>query len=518
MEKQNLSLVVSAILCASLLLGFDIQNAYAVLTINVITPTGGNLASTSDCTGIAILNGIIWHGCNGIIYAISEDTNAVIANVTASYLSVQVTFLASNTGTNLYVFDSTDNDIYQYTLSGSSLTQTNFLDPACDFGINPQYDAEGYIWINCGTTDIIKRFNPASFTIVMTSQDLTDSVGIECDNPAFVTFDSENLGFIRCTTTNNIVSFSIASPTSITLLDSETGTIGTNHMFTDNPRNILIATDGTQVERWSYTSGGILTLETTLTTDTTHCDAERALAANHLFILCYDDINPNIAIQVFLNNATDVYSVVSGFVATYNDPHKISIGLNGDSFATWIINSNANNQRYILLGGLRQDDSSTPTPPSGGEGEDRIINGVNCSLPQNHGILLCIEGAENGSIFPDGKDAGDVGNDFGCLLTVIECTDGVPNDSNPQTNGIGLALTLLAELVAVAFLTIASRGQLVNIHPVAWALVFVGIVGISFMFGFIELQWFLLVVFFSIAFVAIKIVPTFTGLGGGSSA
>lgn len=45
-------LIVIAIFCSLLLFSKDIQTVYAEATITVITPTGGGLVSTADCTDI----------------------------------------------------------------------------------------------------------------------------------------------------------------------------------------------------------------------------------------------------------------------------------------------------------------------------------------------------------------------------------------------------------------------------------------------------------------------------------
>lgn len=102
-----------------------------------------------------------------------------------------------------------------------------------------------------------------------------------------------------------------------------------------------------------------------------------------------------------------------------------------------------------------------------------IIDGVNCDLPQNKGILTC--DTTTGALTGASELFNQSATNLICQVALIPCTDFVPDNPDIKTNGVGYLLTAVAIAIFVSLLWIASRGSLTEIPTFVW---FIGIIAV----------------------------------------
>lgn len=550
--------IALAIFLSLLLIGYDVEKAFAQAVITVITPTGSaSLTSASDCLDISAGNDVIWLNCNSILYALDDSTNTVIANITDSSLT---NHQACQLGTCVLAQDNILNDMVKYNLEGSTIVQTARWSAPCAIDADTEFDDAGFMWFTCSATDQIVRFNPAAFT---THTVAGTNLLLNCVNPDHVTYDSlDNIGFVHCTNggaADVIISFTRATDTSITILDSEVTTTGTIALMVDGIHNRLLAPTPASMFTWTYTSGGIMTLGQTLTGNSLdRCAIEpfNIISDQSLFALCIAGTSPEVTISGFMSNSTGLFTVFNGATA-YTDSGGIGLDLNDgeDSNVIWYISANTNNQKYIRLNALRAVVDATPNPPLLGE-EDTLTNpdmvgGINCALPINAQTLLCrvagdpeppnIVGGVDCSLPANiqtvlcrtgGSDKGNIGGagDYvvgdgaeGTGVTGILCSLGFVDCAvNPdlKTNGLGYLMFIGGIALMMGLFLFISKGNLIAIPVFIWIIGILALAGAMALFNIIDPVIFIITIVAVVALAVPKIVSTIRGdqtLGAGNT-
>jgi hypothetical protein len=510
--KSSLYLVPIALLCVILLINVEIQQAYAQATFTVITPTGGNLTSASDCSDISAGSDIIWLNCNSILYAISDSTNAVVANITSANI---VRHESCVIGDCVIAHDNVGNDLIKYSLEGFTLLQTNVWSSPCDTDLELIYDTSGFIWQTCSSTDFIVQMNPNTFATNTVSQSLT----AVCDSPNKVSYAPvDNIGVIHCQNGANpdtIVTFSRASSTSITILDTEVTTSGTIGVFIDGAHNTILAPDASNMFVWEYTDGGLLTLTQTIagnTHDQCHLEPYSISASQELFSVCFGDVGVNTSIYGYMINSTEVFQIMSASIAY---PEAGGMGLDlGDgtnSLPVWYISADTNDQRYIRIDGVRSLTDTDPEPPSPpDDGGDTA--GVDCNDPANANILTCRLGGDGSLggagdfIVGDGSEGTGMSGII-CAVGLVDCSE----DDNMQTNGVGYILTVIALAVMVGVMWVASRGAIGDVPVWIWFIASLGIVGFATIAEWIDPTFLVLSIIVIVALATAKLRGIFGG-------
>lgn len=555
-------IVVIALFCSLLLFSKDIQTAYAEAVITIITPTGGGLVATADCTDITA-NTVVWLNCSDTqkLFAISLTTNAVLANITTSgALNV---LQASIGGSSVYLADPTANTVTKYLLSGGIITQQSVWTSPCDIITDFNYDNVGFLWLVCNATDQIVRLNPNT----MTTDTIADVNGV-CLPDAVSYSTTGNKGIIHCQNgagADSIILFERDSSTNIDVLDEEVTLSGTVNVMIDGAHMRVLAPAVNILSVWTFTSGGALTLEETITGNTyAQCDIEpyNIIATQELFAFCLSDTaNPNTAMTAYLINSTGVFQVLNGAVV-YSDASAVGYNLNEGSppSTAWYVSADTNNEKYIRVTGVRtlgDTDPDVPDPPSGGDdidgdgipnNQDSDIDGdgipnnadsdmdgdginndadtdddgdgipdtednntgggsgIDCEDPANANIVICRLGGD-GSL-------GSGGNFITVGLTGIICNIGIVDcdaNSDIQTNGIGLILTVITLGILIGVLWVASRGDLGSIPTFIWFIATLAIVGSAVMFNWIDPTFLIITVVMVVALATAKVRGLFGG-------
>lgn len=527
-----ISIPIALAICLSLLLvGHDVEKAFAVASISLITPTGGDLSATSDCSDISAGQDIIWLNCNSVLYAISDSTHQVIANITSANI---VNHLASTSGTSVIAHDNVGNDLIKYTLEGASIIQTNIWSAPCNTDLDMNYDSSGYIWQTCSADNRITAMNPNTFTTYVFSQDLT---GESCTNPDRISFGQiDGMGVIHCTNggaADSITTFArTTNENVINVLDSEITTSGTVNVMIDASHDRILAPNGNTMVSWTYTnivSGGALTAETSIIGQVNDkCDIEpfAVITSQSIFALCEANSSPNVIISAFISNSSGIFQVVNA-AASLSDSGGIGLdfGDGTESLPVWYISANANNQKYVKVSGLRTLGNTNPTPPAPINGTDtegtNIINGIDCNLPEKINTVLCAS-AGTGAIPQAG--AFIVGNGSeGTGITGIACglgfTDCVENP-DIKTNGIGYLFFIGGIALMMGLFLVISKGNLLAIPTFLWIISVLALAGAMSLMEIIDPVIFIITIVAVVALAVPKIVSTISGnttLGAGNT-
>lgn len=538
-NSHNLFIIPSlAIFISFLLIGYDIEKAFADVEITVITPTGGALTAASDCSGIGAQNHVIWMDCNDILYAISEDTNAVLANITVGATGAVI--FSTISGTSALWVDVVANTITKYTYNSATdqITATGILTPpSCDLlGRDSfQYDVLGFVWTVCNSEDKVIKFNPNTMTQSQVSQDLTDAAGLECGSPTRVAFapplTSTGIGVIKCDLpTERIVTFSVATSTTITLLDDEIqANIADESLMIDANNFRIFALDSTDFEIFPYTSLGIISTGQIISGNNFAQCVNEPLTSNGAsdfatFQVCIATLGATVSITGFRSNSTGTFQILNT-IASSSATSDITLRTS-DSVAPisvlvpiFYINSNSNNEKYVKITGIREV-SEEPTSPSGGSGGN-IIGGVDCSLSENEQKLLCRIGGDGsiGSagafVVGDGSEGTGLSG-IGCSIGFVDCS---VND-DVKTNGIGYLIFIAGVGVMMGFFFLISRGNLLAIPTFIWIISILSLAGAMALFNIIDPVIFIITIVAVIALAVPKILSTVRGdttLGAGNT-
>jgi hypothetical protein len=494
------------------------KKAFADLSITIITPTGGGLAGTSDCMDITRGNGIIWHSCDNLIYAIDDTTNTVLANITKTRDPAD-NVLATVLGTSVIYHDQSVPSLQKFTYSGGSITETGtFTTSSCILNSNTmQYDTLGFIWLTCSSEDKIIRINPDTMTQSFLSQDLTDAVGLECDNPGFVSYSSFGFGVIHCTLTNNYVTFSyIGGDAVIVLLDDIADSSGEDDIMIDgnNDRFIVSRSDGINV--FSYDGSGVITLSQSGLGNGAgygHCHME-PYSNPEIFFACFVDSGTNTQIDIFKSNATQVYQLTNNIVTGFDSSIGIGFDIQDQVF---LISSTLNNQRYIQITGYRTVDDNPP--PIDDEEEPNIIGGVDCNNPANENKLICrvTDPIGGGGAFVVGNGTSGL-TGIMCNIGIVDCS----TDTNPRTNGLGLLIFIgsLFVVISMFYLTMGKEAFVIPVY--IWIVIILALSAFFTITGLIDPIFLILTVVGIIALAVPQIQKKFFGsgstMGGGSTA
>jgi len=144
-----------------------------------------------------------------------------------------------------------------------------------------------------------------------------------------------------------------------------------------------------------------------------------------------------------------------------------------------------------------------------------VTGGIDCSLPANVNILICRITAINqtplaGASILTNQSATNIS----CQVGIIACTDGIPDNPDIKTNGIGYILLMVGLGIFVGLLWVASRGQITEIPNYVWMVGTIAVVGAITVVGWIDPTILIVSIITVIALAGIKAKNVFGGVGG----
>lgn len=139
----------------------------------------------------------------------------------------------------------------------------------------------------------------------------------------------------------------------------------------------------------------------------------------------------------------------------------------------------------------------------GGEG---IVGGIDCSIPANANILTCrLATIGNTPLAGASQTIGESSTDISCQIGFIACTNGVPNNPDIRTNGIGYVIVAVALGVFVGLLWVASRGDLMSIPNFVWMVGTIAIIGVITAIEYVDPTFLIISIIVVIALAAMKV-------------
>lgn len=264
---------------------------------------------------------------------------------------------ASVDGFRKYEFNGTAiNLIGEYIPGGCTVSQDG------DFA----YDSNGYFWFTCTAEDIVIGMNPVTMTAKITSPDLTDGVGVECDGPEAIAADYSvndvaNSIFVvmACDTVDNIVTarVDVSSGTWswLGLVDGEvpsSGYAGSSDGITVDPfSNMIAMSDAAGLDIYSYNSAGVITAGATNvgTASASACLIDAFIVSNNRVMGCFDTA---ANLNYYVSNGTGLWHVANyaGFTGTVT-LQRNNLGTSGVG-GMWVLHqggSSAASQKFGLI-------------------------------------------------------------------------------------------------------------------------------------------------------------------------
>lgn len=257
------------------------------------------------------------------------------------------------------------------------------------------------------------------------------------------------------------------------------------------------------------TCGVVQTFSTGLTGDLRFLDYD----SGKLFV---QENGANALIKQFLTNSTG--HILSTNV-TYS-PLPSNAQTTFDSVETTLMNARfwllaGNSQLWFPYTGAMERvgillyDSSGGAPVPG--------SGIDCTLPENENILICRLGGDgtlgSAGAFVIGNTTQGTGIlGIGCSIGLVDCTE----DSNPQTNGLGL-LIFIASIFVIVGMFYKSLGASATFQlPVfIWVIIIVSLSAFFTITGLIDPVFLILSIFAVIALAAPKVIGVIQNRGGG---
>lgn len=470
---------------------FVTKPAYADTTLTYGTLTGGTMDATDDCADIAVGNGVGWVNCNGVLLVAFNPTTFAVYDEEA--ITNSGTMLATVAGTSVLLFDATANTIKKYSLisnviylsgSWSAPTACTGFDLAT---LEYQFDETGYLWFGCPTSDMIVKMNPTSMTTTLTSQDLTDGAGIDCDitvNSMPMYSQSDAYGFVSCDeATDTLTSWTISGST-ITFVDEENiagAGVGSNTFFL-NSHNNRGAVMGTAAFTFTYDGAGALTPVAFPTSNSYESCTWEPYLSTDTYLVCLDDIGTEFQLDAFLSSTT--FTQVASVVSANSMPSGRPIAFDIQE-QKWYATEFQNSIKVAVLSGLPRTSGEPDAPPEGDTSECVAAAGEVCVDTDGDGIgdLLIPDTDGDGipdfppSSFPPVTGGADAADRLANLIRVMSGFD-------LSTSKLVIAAVIhLLMIGAVAYFSIESK------HPlpmIAYAAVIIIAGGISFVAGFMD--------------------------------
>ena len=143
--------------------------------------------------------------------------------------------------------------------------------------------------------------------------------------------------------------------------------------------------------------------------------------------------------------------------------------------------------------------------------------GIDCTLPENANILICRLGGDgtlgSAGAFVIGNTTQGTGIlGIGCSIGLVDCTD----DSNPQTNGLGL-LIFIASIFVIVGMFYKSLGASATFQmPVfIWVVIIIALSAFFTITGLIDPVFLILSVIALVALASPKVIGFIQNRGGG---
>ena len=232
-----------------------------------------------------------------------------------------------------------------------------------------------------------------------------------------------------------------------------------------------------------------LNLENTITVGTTprYCSISTDQSARRLYVA--NEATDNVSIVDIEANVVLSTASVCNTVGTGIDTKRLFNTTN--TYITCTSNTNS-----VVI----DNTVSEVIPPN-------IINGVNCDLPENNGILTC--DTSGTGLSGTSELVNQSATNIFCQVGFFSCTqdsDGnfIPDNPDVKTNGVGYILLVIALAIFVSLLWVASGGRITEIPTFVWFIGTIAMVGVFTAIDYIDPTFLIIAIIVVSAFATAK--------------
>lgn len=373
----------------------------------------------------------------------------------------------------------------EYTLSGTTLTNTRTFNAPCTLGAHSVFNQAGTsVWFAC-TDGTIREVGLTTFTQLNSYTGLTTGTPT-CTTPRGAGMFSATVGLAICDTSNAILfhlsGASIVKDDSISLSNNySTGGQGSS-WFYNNGYVYFLQNDGASPEAINITITGTPNIvSTSPIAIPISADNAFGIAGGNYFLISSADAD---LIYVLDGNQAPPNNFVTSF-SIGGDTWGANSRIGTSDFDRFVLSKGDNGNSTIYYFTLTNFLVNGGSPSSGGATGPV---GIDCTDPNFSYRLMCQSGNGNGALVGASQLLNQSSTNIICQIGLLPGT--ITNNTctldNPdiKTNGVGYILFLVAMAIFVGIMWVASRGQLMALPTFIW---FVGIVGIAGLFTVI--QW-----------------------------
>lgn len=437
---------------------------------------------------------------------------ATLTTVTASSA-----LYANNEGTRVYAVSATT--LFEIDPVQETLLRT--LSTGCTGGGDSFYDADANRLYCDTSTNTIVTINTVTMSVLSTSTTLNTG-GSACNGITDLWYDSgSNTMFASCITNDRIVAvegFTISgTPDFFTSY-----TDGNCIAFSENYDNIIAGstTAGITTNFYNYTAGVGFSAVWTSPHTSLDCDTdsitydpstERYIAQDSLAEqIVYFDTRLGTKIGAISTGGTP--SMAGEQVSSYSSVLQF-MGSSGTSF--YIIDSTGIAEGSGA-GGIQG--ASICYVDTNFDGIPNIVYrdiGGPAGVPDSAGNGGVPDGVCDGASAPltGGVPLNQTGGQFGCIIGLIPCTNGVPDNPNLATNGLGYLFVIILLAIMIGLFALAHTKTGLDVPDWLFIVGTFAVLGASMAFGWIDSTLFVIGVVIVAGLASTKFISKLS-LGG----
>lgn len=503
--------ILVTVLSINILFVNNLIPAYAISFNNVTLPTGAVGVDTEMYLGGGSSNRAFWTATNGgALWLYSKGNNVFTTSNAFSLTGASGGQMTYDTTRN-YVIVFTSAGVYRFQASNSALV---------DFTSNSGYS---------GITDAVYD----------SVRDRVYSIKPSAPTPAIFDSSATNFNSVTTWTNTNMGGYNAMGSSSWDLaVDSDDGRLFFNSATSASGETVTMIDNLSGTWNQTRTVGNLGAGVTPYGIDIdTDFDRLAVSISDGSALRVYDaDTTGN-------NNMTLLGTVSVGTVPRYvsveSATHKAYIGRSAaDSVAIADISayslistnstctnpighlstkhiSSSNPITYVSMACQTNNTQTIIYDTVGQSTGGNVVNGIDCSLPENAHKLVCAISTGTQYSLPQ-QLVNQSANTLYCQTGIVPCTDNgnggfTPIDSNPQTNGLGYIMAIIGIGVMIGIFWVASDGQLTNIPTFIWFIGTIAVLGALTGFGYIDPTFLIVGIFAIIGFAVAKAKGVFSG-------
>lgn len=513
MNKNTYSFgrLLTPLLCAmSLIMAYTIVNplneAWAVSFISV--------SNTTDATGITrSTSGKVWVGSvtGDTVKIYQQSSQALILSIS----SITNPFQMATKGDRVYAFGSS---LYEFDATTNSLLRTTAH--GCDVSGNYEkayFDTDaGFVY--CITSgNLIKKINLDTMATDATSTTINTGANA-CPSSQDLSYESSiDTMFVTCSTGGTDYFVAIVAPFTSGTPDFR-ATQDNNLEIASGDGKVLVCGTSTDLQWYTFSTGTGFSSGTSLSAS--NCGTSNS----HQHLIFHEDSSRFVYVsnedgRVMFFDSDDLAVLYSNIPYGGTSPYQVYAYSN-----TFYYFGNLEASKWqemdstgIALGegsGGFTPQSECPVDVNFDGVPDRIyfdIGGPD-GVPDSAGNGGVPDGiCDAGSLPLQGQPLNQTAGNIGCVIGIISCTNGVPDNPDLASNGLGYLLVIILMAIMIAFFALAQAKTGLDIPDWLFIIGVFAVLGASVSFGWIDSTLFIIGAVVVAGMTATKFIQKFAG-------